>query len=201
MSQYDCDPDFDASRGEYDDQTPSVEFGEFLGSNEAQGPTEPNQSDGFHAAAIPSVTREFCRPERTTTLSPNEGAALWRVLRRNGYVAVESSPGQNAPPVMAGRSKPFSRDDCVDRSRPGIGLVCGNLDQNGSPTPAAGSLLVVDCDFRLTKAVADYEGRASKALSDGKEEQAARLRKIAERLREIAPTLAETEQSLSRLIA
>jgi hypothetical protein len=106
-----------------------------------------------------------------------------------------------------GRKKPFARGLGArgghrllsPPSAPGIGLVCGNLDQNGNPVPVVGSLIVIDCDFRLMTAIADYDRLASESLSK-KRPNATRLRKIAEHLRTIAPTLVEKEQSLGRLL-
>jgi hypothetical protein len=60
-------------------------------------------------------------------------------------------------------------------------------------------LIVLDFDFRLTATIADYDRRASEALSK-EQPEATRLRKIADHLCKIAPTLAEKEQSLSWLL-
>jgi putative DNA primase/helicase len=201
MSPIDCNLDFETPRGEYDDWTPPVELGKFLGSDAAQDLTETKRSSGLHGGSSSSLTQEFCHPDRTTPLSPDEGAALWQALRRNEYVPCAIKPGSKRPSGNGWQKQAFEETTAWSVRAPGIGLVCGDLNQNGNPAPAAGSLLVVDCDFRLTKAVAEYEGRASKASSEGKVDQATRLYKIAGRLREMAPTLAEKEQTLSRLLS
>ena len=124
---------------------------------------------------------------------------MWERLRRNGYAACSIKAGSKAPFGKEWQKKAFHEVTGWIAHAPGIGLVCGNLDQNGKPAPVPGELIVLDFDFRLMKAVADYDRLAREALLV-KQPNATRLRKIADHLRAIAPMLAKKEQSLSRLL-
>jgi uncharacterized protein (DUF927 family) len=156
--------------------------------------------DPEESVSVDQVAPKFCRPDRRTPLSPGEGRVLWGNLRRNGYAPCSIKAGSKRPFGNAWQKRAFEVASAWTADAPGIGLGCGGLDQNGKPASLEGGLVVFDFDYRLKKSIGDYDQRASKAVSDGKTEQAARLRKIADHLRQIEPTLKEKEQALSRLL-
>jgi hypothetical protein len=101
MSSIDCDLDVDTPLGLPNDQFSSIELARMIVCDEPEEPTEAKERDGFHEAANPSVTRNFCCPDRTTPLSSDEVAVLWERLRRNGYATCS---------IKAGSKKPFGRE-------------------------------------------------------------------------------------------
>ncbi len=170
-----------------------------FGGDHDDEPGQLHEGDGLNEAAHAEVTAKFCRPDRTTPLSQPEGRALCQKLRGNGYNPCSVKLGSKAPFGEGWQKRAFEDASTWTAKAPGIGLVCGGLDQNGEPAPIADGLIVLDHDFRLTKKVAEYARLANEAITKNRP-GAKRLRKIADHLQAIEPALKEVEQNLCRLL-
>jgi hypothetical protein len=146
----------------HDDRSSANDIATFSAGADLEG------DDVSDEAAPPSVTQQFCRPDRATPLAPLEGAALLLRLRYNGYAPCSILPGSKAPVGEAWQKKAFNDSTGWTVAAPGIGLVCGGLNENGASAPIVGSLAVFDFDFRLTKAMIMIGGPMTPRRKNGR---------------------------------
>ncbi len=98
----------------------------------------------------------FCKKGRTAVLTPEEGSALWKACRANGYRCVGIKAGEKRPAEKAWNAKDHP---IWTPALPGIGIVAGGLhpterDKEGWPLriPVVGGALHLDIDLHWERA-------------------------------------------------
>ena len=91
----------------------------------------PGEGNSRGSTPLAKVTENFYRPDCDTPLSPDQGRALWRKLRGNGFNPCSIKAGSKAPFGDEWGPRALAEGSAWTAEAPGIGLVCGGLDQNG----------------------------------------------------------------------
>jgi hypothetical protein len=118
-------------------------------------PQNESPWQGVVAPSTPTVTTQFCRPDRSAPLAEAENAQLREAMRRNGWFDVSTRADGKGGAELHWPRRAWRHESSFDQRKPGLGALLGAVEeQPENPAhpwrcfPAANRALAFDVDYK-----------------------------------------------------